>query len=145
MSDIQLYKRTGDFPYDEKLIEELDGVLLDSIKITNRRHVICNKVLKFFLTEKGSDLFNPEYGARSLPITQMDESYLPKFKLEFEEDIRRCLEYYKKSERKHKERLSRIRLKTLRMREDKTKTQAKVEIVIEIITNKNTRASIELN
>lgn len=142
MSDIKLYSRSGKFPYDEEPIEELDEGYLDASTVTSRLDIIANKVLRYFLTEKGTDQFSPEFGVKSLPISQMNESYFPKFKLEVEEDVSRCLNYYKNSERRHKERLARINIEEIRLRdEDKP---GKVELVLEIVTNKSNRGTIEI-
>lgn len=142
MSDVKLYNRSGRFPYDDEPIEELDKLALDSDKVTSRKEIIANKVLKYFLTEKGSDFISPEYGVRSLPVDQMSEDYFPKFKLELEEDIRRCIEYFKKTERKHRERLARINVKKIRKRDEES--HGKIELILDVITNKNNRASVEL-
>lgn len=140
MSDIKLYDPSGRFPYDDEPIEEMDNVYLGSPTVTSRKQIIANKVLKYFLTEKGSDFLDPEYGVRSLPANQVAEEYFPKFKLELEEDIRRCVEYFRKRERSGKERLARINLKKLRKRDKDS--EGKIELVLELTTNKNNRAQV---
>lgn len=60
--------------------------------------VIINKVLKFLLTEKGTDLFDPEYGSnwvilsRSISIDNLD-----RLSIEVTNDIERCKSYLKDS------------------------------------------------
>ena len=142
MSDIKLYDPTGNFPYDDEPIEEMNNVYLNSPTVTSRQQIIANKVLKYFLTEKGSDFLDPEYGVRSLPADQMAEEYLPKFKLELEEDIRRCVEYFRKRERRNKERLARINVKKLRERDKGA--EGRIELVLELITSKNNRVQVDV-
>jgi len=115
---------------------------LDTPVVSDRTEIIANKVIKYFLTEKGSDLLNPEYGVKSLPVSELSESHLPYFREELKEDINRCVKYFKNTEVRKSERLKKIILKKLRVRE-KNGSQ-KGEIVLEVVTNKNNKANIRL-
>ena len=60
--------------------------------------VLANKVVKYMLTGKGSDAFNPDYGSTSMHHRQIERSYIPMLRLEIMEDLRRCLAFIKATE-----------------------------------------------
>lgn len=148
--DLKLYKPSGDFPYRPRDIEILDPSLLDYPKVKSRSEILANKVLKYFLTNKGTDSFEPEYGTTVFNQNQVSEEYLQVFKLEIKEEIARCIKYFQARE-KQGEKISRIILKDVRLIKEHDKTPDKktleipwVEIVMEIITTKGNRASIDV-
>lgn len=104
--------------------------------------VIANKVVKFLLTSYGSDALDPEYGGRALQVTQFSEQYIPKLRLELEEDIKRCLSYIKKYS-KNEEKLMHLILVNLKY--DPVLSPGRVDAYIELITNKNNRALLDVS
>ena len=55
--------------------------------------VITNKVVKFLLTEKGTDIFDPSYGSNWVKSTQVADVYLSRLRVEIDRDIWRCVEF----------------------------------------------------
>lgn len=69
-----------------------------SFPAVSRLETITNKVVKFLLTDYGSDAFDTTYGSRWVSILQMSKSYLPKYVLTINSDIERCITYIKSGE-----------------------------------------------
>lgn len=148
--DIRLYRTTGNFPLSPEPIEELEGTLLSTPKVSSRSEVLANKVLKYFLTDKGTDLLDKDYGSTCFQTTQISKKYLPLFKLEVKNDVDRCLQYFQKRD-KGKERITQIILKDIKYIDNSEKTATRafldtpwVSVALEVITNKNNRASVEV-
>ena len=91
--DMYLYER----PSTVSLIERMDASLADTPSATGLE-VLANKVVKFLLTTKGTDGFDPEYGGVAFSGSQMSKDYLPKFRVEVQRDISRCFTFIKLSE-----------------------------------------------
>lgn len=104
--------------------------------------VIANRVVKFLLTSYGSDALNPEYGGRAFITTQFSEAYIPKFRLDLDEDLRRCTEYIRSTSR-DEEKLLYLILKDIEY--DKSLMPGRVDVYIELITNKNNRALLNVS
>ena len=60
--------------------------------------VIAGKVVKFMLTEKGSDAFNPDYGGTSMHYLQMSPAFMPQFRSEVYADVAACEAFIKNAE-----------------------------------------------
>ena len=143
--DIRLYKQTGEFVDIERTSETtLSAYLSDSP--ASGIEVIANKVVKFMLTSYGSDTLEPRYGSRSMSITQMSKGYLPKFRIELDKDIKRCIQYIRAAEfdlGKDNEKLSTIMLRGINYNPGITPTV--INIYLEIITNKRNHALVSIN
>lgn len=137
--DIVLFGRTGEFPYEDEPIEKLRSSTIGSPPVADRPNILANKVLKYFLTEKGSDPYSPEYGSNLFIPTQMADSYIPKFKMELVNEVKECASYFKKR-RGTGENISIINIKNLRYRSEDYTT--KIEVILEVITTKNRRARV---
>jgi len=96
MRDLRLYKSTGNYirPSSEKMKE---GTLADSGAGT-ALEIIANKVIKYLMTVRGTDPLDKEYGTRLLTYRHMSDSYLPKVRMEVEEDIASCIAFIKAHE-----------------------------------------------
>lgn len=78
---------TRDEFYEKMVLSAIDSPVTSSIEI------LGSKVVKFLLTERGSDAFNPDYGGVSMHHVQLSEEDMPKFRLEVLDDIAKCTEY----------------------------------------------------
>ena len=101
--DLRLYRRTGE--YDSKFQNSewvttstgSMGPLLGS-QTARGVEILANKVVKFLKTTYGSDVLAPTYGSRAFNTSLISQAYLPKFRLELEKDISRCVEFIKVTE-----------------------------------------------
>lgn len=75
---------------------------VDAKAATNELEIICGKVLKYLLTARGTDAFDPTYGGRALHRTHISSTLLPEIRMELLEDIRDCVAYLKAGEDKAK-------------------------------------------
>lgn len=93
MIDLRYYRpsenviRTKDDFYEAMELSASDETVTSSIEI------LAGKVVKFLLTERGTDAFNPDYGGVALHHVQISEDYLPKLRLELLDDLARCKDY----------------------------------------------------
>ena len=140
--DVRLYNNTGTFE-DAYDISELTSKAFADDKNATNIEVIANKVVKYLLTSKGSDALDSEYGGVALHYGQISESFMPRFTLEMQNDVRRCKEFIRRSEMSlsaDMEKMSNIILRDIRYN-FKT-TPDRVDVYIEIITNKNNTAIV---
>lgn len=140
--DVRLYNNTGTFEdvYD---ISELTAKAHADDKNATPIEVIANKVVKFLLTSKGSDAFDSDYGGVALHYGQISESFMPRFTLEMQNDVRRCKEFIRITETAldvSREKLSNIILRDIKY--NFKNTPDRVDVYIEIITNKNNTAIV---
>lgn len=61
--------------------------------------LIVGKVVKFLLTELGSDLFDPAYGSTWVGMAQVSGSYLPRLRVTINSDLQRCVAYITEQEK----------------------------------------------
>lgn len=139
--DLRLYNPTGEVEPDS-FSEYTTQARVDDT-IAKGIEVIGGKVVKYLLTGKGSDAFNPEYGGTALHHQQISRQHIPKLRLELLNDLRNCRKFIQDTEKDvHGERLSLLNLLNVRYREDLTPTR--VDVHIEVITNRNNRAVVAL-
>lgn len=86
MLDMRLYRPSGNYEDVQKVSEEMDRVVPDD-PTASGMEIIAGKVVKFLLTEKGSDAFNPDYGGTSMHWLQIAPQSLPQFKREVFQDV----------------------------------------------------------
>lgn len=149
MLDTRLYCATNRIWRDAvSHYEEMDLVTADSTPATSIE-VLANKVVKFMLTERGTDAFEPDYGGVSMHHLQICEAYLPKLRLEVLDDIDRCQTYINKAEQTGlasndttSERLYTIKLHDLVYNPRKTPTR--VDIYLEIISTSGKREVVAI-
>lgn len=139
MSDIRIYTTSGIYAGTTDSSEfMLPSPLADTV--TTRLETICGKVVKFLLTGKGTDSFNPQYGSYLTTYNQISEAYLPRLHVELLEDIRRCTSFIKLAEAKEtpsEENLQRIRLVNLVYNKN---TRDRIDLYIEVISTHSNSA-----
>jgi hypothetical protein len=90
--DLKLYT------YDSNVkISQIDTAMLSEGYVTQSAvsglEKIVGKVVKYLLTEKGSDLFDPEYGSLWAGFSQVAGSQLSRLRITIDSDIRSCISY----------------------------------------------------
>lgn len=144
MIDMRLYEPSNEFEDIHRVTENMARVLPDDPTATSIE-VIAGKVVKFMLTEKGSDAFEPEYGSISMHYRQMAPSFLPQFKREVAMDIEECYRFIKKAESLNDvegELLEKINI--LKIVYDPLRTPWRVDVYIEIITTWGKHAVVSI-
>ena len=145
MLDIRFYKDTGRYldiyGTDEYMQEDLpDAPSATSIE------VIAGKVVKYLLTEKGSDAFDPMYGGRALHYRQISTQFIPQLTFELYADVEACISFIKKAEENANvtgERLANVIVKDVRY--DPVRYPNRLDVYIEIITTLGKRAVVVIN
>ena len=135
MQDLRLYNPTGIYAAREyggseqmKLVNPEDPTAV-SIE------VIAGKVVKFLLTARGSDAFNPEYGGVSMHHEQISQAYIPQLTFEIHNDVEACTRFIKNAEKNYSvggERLSHIVVRDVRY--DARLTPYRVDVYLEVFT-----------
>lgn len=144
MEDMRLYEPSNQYEDIYQVTENMNRVLPDDPTATSIE-VIAGKVVKFMLTEKGSDAFEPEYGSISMHYQQMSPSFLPQFKREVAMDVENCYRFIKKAEAANNvegELLAKINV--LKIVYDALRTPWRVDVYIEIITTYGKHAVVSI-
>ena len=148
MLDTRLYSATNRIVRNNEVhYEEMDLVTADSAPATSIE-ILANKVVKFMLTARGSDAFEPNYGGVSMHRGQICDAYLPKLRLEVLDDISRCQTYINQSEAQlaandtESERLYTIVLRDIKY--DPLVTPTRVDVYIEIISTTGKREVVAI-
>lgn len=144
MLDMRLYRPTGIYEDVQKISEEMDRVVPDDPTATDME-VIAGKVVKFLLTEKGSDAFSPVYGGTSMHWLQIAPQSLPQFKREVFQDVQNCIKFLKTADLDYDidgERLETINI--LKIVYDPVRTPNRVDVHLEIITTLGKRAVVAI-
>lgn len=144
MLDMRLYSPSGIYVDSQLVSEEMDRVVPDDPTATGME-VIAGKVVKFMLTEKGSDAFNQDYGGTSMHWLQIAPQSLPQFKREVFQDVQNCIKFLKNAELDNEvtgERLYTINL--LRVAYDPRLSPNRVDVYLEIITTLGKRAVVAI-
>lgn len=142
--DMRLYTPSGVYLDSRLVTEEMDRVAPDDPS-ADGIEVIAGKVVKFLLTEKGSDAFNPLYGGTSMHWRQIAPQSLPHFKREVFQDIQNCIKFLRQADFEYEnegERLKTINL--LRVAYDPYRTPNRVDVYIEVITTLGKRAVVAI-
>lgn len=145
MTDVRLYNGSGNTTVRESSTSEHMTRSIAGDPVAYGLEVLGNKVVKFLLTYKGTDAFNPEYGGVALHYGQISESFIPRLTLEMQNDLSRCKEFIQRTElsmANTEERLSNIVLKEIRYAP--AVDPGRVDVSIEIVTNKKNRAVVSL-
>lgn len=148
MIDTRLYSATNRIVRNNEVhYEEMDLVTADSTPATSVE-ILANKVVKFMLTARGTDAFEPNYGGVSMHHGQICDAYLPKLRLEVLDDISRCQTYINQSESQlaandaDSERLYTIVLRDIRY--NPLVTPTRVDVYIEIISTTGKREVVAI-
>ena len=90
---------------------------VDAETTRERLRIICNKVLKYLMTARGSDAFDASYGGTALHGRNVSEVLIPEIRMNLPPDIEDCTTYLKNAETEKvnslMERLDRIVLVSL--------------------------------
>jgi len=141
ISDIRLY--TVDSVQDQGV--QMKSAYLSSTPATGLE-ILGNKVVKFLKTTRGSDAMDPSYGGNAFSTPQISQEYLPKFRMELENDIARCTAYIKSSEFKHRSILDRLARITLRRIDyDPAVRPTTIHIYLEILTTYRNKAKVSVS
>ena len=141
--DVRLYS-TGSYVDYEKTSELTKKALADDVNASGLE-VLGNKVVKFLLTQKGTDAFDPEYGGVALHYGQISKAFIPRLTIEMQNDISRCREFIRRTEAglaSGVEKISNIILKDIVY--DPISLPDRVDVYIEIVTNQNNKALVAL-
>ena len=141
MLDLRLYNPTGNYT-DQTNSSEYMQLVRPEDPSASGIEVIAGKVVKYLLTGRGSDAFDPGYGGVSLPHTQISPAFIPQLTLEVHDDVRRCTEFIKKTDGNDQERL--LRINVLDIRYNARLSPDRVDVYLEILTTKNNRAVVAL-
>ena len=144
MLDMRLYKPSGEFTDIRRDSENMSRVLPDDPSASDIE-VIAGKVVKFLLTEKGSDAFNPDYGGTSLHYLQISPAFLPQLRREVFADVDACLRFIQKAELAGEvsgERLERINI--IKVHYDPKLSPNRLDVYLEIFTTRGNRAVVAL-
>ncbi len=144
MLDIRLYKPSGLY-VDEKDFVELMERVVPADATAKSIEVIAGKVVKYMLTEKGSDAFNQDYGSTSMHYRHMSEMFFPQFKREVAIDVNNCMNYIKKTEFEggvEGEKLYKINI--LKIVYNRKYTPDRVDVYLEVLTTYGKRACVAI-
>ena len=144
MLDMRLYKPSDNFEDAQKYIEEMDRVIPDD-PTARSIEVIAGKVVKYLLTEKGSDAFDFNYGGTSMHYRQIAPEFLPQFRREVAIDVENCERYIKDKEVSNGvegERLHSIKL--LKVVYEPRLTPTRVDVYLEIFTTYGKHACVAI-
>ncbi len=122
----------------------------DAETATDDLRIICGKVMKFLLTYRGTDPYDPDYGGIALHRTHISESLLPEIRSELMDDIDRCQKYLCAAETERNavegqyahENIRSISLAALDY--DREAAADRIEVHILIVTDRNNTAVIEV-
>ena len=143
--DLRLYRRSGQFETVAGRSAEIQTEVLADAPRANGVERIAGKVVKFLLTEKGSDAFAPDYGGTALHFVQMAEAHLPRLRLDVQADIQRCIDYLCRAEQElpaGAERLQKVTL--LSVEYDAEARSGGVAVRVEVLTTRGNRALVAL-
>ena len=141
MLDLRLYNPTGNYT-DQTNSSEYMQLVRPEDPSASGIEVIAGKAVKYLLTGRGSDAFDPGYGGVSMHHTQISQAFIPQLTLEVHDDVRRCTEFIKKTDGNDQERL--LRINVLDIRYNARLSPDRVDVYLEILTTKNNRAVVAL-
>jgi len=145
MQDIRLYKPSGVYADKKQLVEVMDSVNPDDSTAVSIE-VIAGKVVKYMLTVKGSDVFNPDYGSTSMHYLHMSNLFFPQFKREVYTDVTNCENFIKKSEQSEAVTGDKLyKINVLNIVYNSNSSPDRVDVHLEILTTQGKRACVAIN
>lgn len=97
--DFAFYELSGVREINRELLREYAiNNAGDALSAKDPLQIICGKVLKYLLTARGSDAYDPTYGSRALHRTHVAPSLVPEIRMELLEDIHDCVTYLRTAE-----------------------------------------------
>lgn len=143
--DLSLYDLTGAYEKLDSSVSEKTICVPSDAPVSKGIEVIAGKVVKFLLTNKGSDAFDVNYGGTALHRTHISDVLIPQITLELHDDIRNCIQYLKEGEESlpyTSERLANITVIGVDYNSKVSPDRLNVHILIE--TTDNNKAAIKL-
>ena len=145
MLDIRFYTDTGRYFDLYKSDEYMQEVLPDAPSATSIE-VIAGKVVKYLLTEKGTDAFDPLYGGTAMHYRQISTQFIPQLTFELYADVEACISYIKKTEENvgiDGERLANVIVRDVRY--DPVNSPDRLDVYIEVVTTYGKRTVVCIN
>lgn len=139
--DIRLYNASG--VYLDTRTERME-LSSPEFPASTGLEVIAGKVVKYLLTYRGTDAFDSEYGGTALHTRYMSQQYISKFALELKQDIEDCINYIHKSESSLPEGAEKLDTVTLVDVQYNKNTRDRLDITLEIVTNKGSDALLHI-
>lgn len=138
MIDLRFYKSDNDITKTISEFYERMELSSSSEPVASSIEILAGKVVKYLLTARGSDAFDPDYGGTAFHYTQLSEAYIPKFRLEVLDDLSRCADYIRtKSEAQLSDYDTETdRLYTINLIDIKYTILTRIDVYIEIISTK---------
>lgn len=141
--DLRIYTNTGIFEGSTKESE----FIVPSPLVTSpvgRFETIAGKIVKFLLTTIGSDVSDPTYGSYITTYSNISLRYLPRMRMEIIEDLGRCAEYVRRTERAHPVEYERFRAVKLKDLIFQTDIRNRLDIFLEVSTTHNNYSILTL-
>jgi hypothetical protein len=144
MQDIRLYKPSGIYTDKKQFIEIMYGVNPDD-STARSIEVIAGKVVKYMLTVKGSDAFDPDYGSTSMHYLHMSAMFFPQFKREVYADVENCENFIKRAEQSMGTASDKLyKINVLDIVYNIKNTPDRVDVHLEILTTQGKRACVAI-
>ncbi|MCB5270532.1 MAG: hypothetical protein LHW56_01655 [Candidatus Cloacimonetes bacterium] len=143
MQDLRIYRRTGNFDVIYQGAEEMEGSLLSEAPAA-AIEVLANRVVKFMLTSRGTDVFDSDYGSYLPTYTQVAQSLVPRMRLEVMDDLKRCQAYLQQADQEQDNSYKLFSLTLREFRYDPTKDRGRIDVVIEVLSVEGEKALLDL-
>ncbi len=118
--DLRLYYNTYKFKDLTRTIELVSSNKIDDTPV-DYLQTLANKVVKYLLTMRGTDVIDWSYGSTTAHTTQLNSKLFSKYTYDFVQDLKRCCEYIQRTETPNDdgERLAAIKLVRIDYNRDK--------------------------
>lgn len=143
MRDLRIYHRTGTYDVIYTGSEEMEGGLLSEAP-ASEIEVLANRVVKFLLTSRGSDVFDPDYGSYLPTYTQVAQSLIPRMRLEVLEDLKRCREYIQAADKEQDNPFKLYSLTLKEFRYNPNTDRSRIDIFIEVVSEEGQSALLDI-
>lgn len=142
MFDLRFYNATGIWDTVAWTSERMENVKADA-PVTKSIEVIGGKVVKYLLTSKGSDAFNPDYGGTALHHQQISPQFIPQISFEMHADVENCVAFIKAADIRDGNTGERLEsAAVLDIRYDPRLTPSRLDVLIEIRTTAGKRGIV---
>lgn len=143
--DLRLYRRSGRYETVARRVAEIQAEVAAGADTARGVECIAGKVVKYLLTQQGSDAFAPDYGGTALHVAQIAATHLPRLRLDVQADILRCVAYLSRAEQELPAGAERLQTVTLLgVDYDPAARSGGVSVRIEILTTRGNRALVAL-
>jgi len=139
--DLRIYHASGVFV--DTSVERMDPSSPELASATGLE-VIAGKVVKYLLTYRGTDAFDPDYGGTALHTRFISPAYLSKFTLELKQDIEDCIAYVHRAESSLPDGTERLDTVILSKVQYNNNTRDRIDITLEIVTTSGNSAVVHV-